>query len=135
LVLRSLYRNVVGDTVLWVEPEVRCRLEARTERHQDVVRNIAFRQPNLLNPCPVDVILEPRLIDELLNVYINGSRYRPHLLGNLRGNGEVAFKVLADKLNIQRGRNTKVERLADNVCGLKEEGSPRKLLGQILSQP
>jgi hypothetical protein len=74
-----------------------------------------------LNSCPVDVVLQTWLIHELLDMNIDRSGYGPHLLGDLRGDGEVIREIAADKLNIQWSWNAEVECLADDVGRLEEE--------------
>ena len=73
-VLRRLRRDRVADAGRGVQPERRRRLAAAAQRDQQVVRDVALREPGLRRARPVDVQVQLRLVERLVHAQVDDAR-------------------------------------------------------------
>ena len=72
-VLRQLDDDGVGDAVLGVEPEVRVHLAAARKGDEQIVGRIALRQPDFIGERAVDVHIELRVVEDLLDARVRDA--------------------------------------------------------------
>ncbi len=72
-VLRSLRRDGVAHAILGIEPVSRRGLETAAQRNQQVGRNVALREADQLRLGPVNIDVQMRFIERLLDAQISGS--------------------------------------------------------------
>ena len=77
-VLRHLRDDRIGDAVLRVEPEIRLHLAAAGERDQQAVGDVALGQPDLAGKRAVDVDVDLRIVEHLLDARVGDAG---HLCG------------------------------------------------------
>src|SRR5262249_25888714 len=132
-IFRRLHGNAIGDAVLRVEPERGRGLETAAERYQQVLRNIALLQADLLRPDAIDREIQRRRTHQLLHMHIYGAGHVAQTVGDALRQ-EIVLRVLADDLNVDRGGQAEVENLADDVRRLEEELHAREQRRQLLAQ-
>ncbi len=71
---------------------------------------------------------------QLLHVHIGCTWDAPHLVGNLLSNRVTALHIRADHLDINRGGQSEIQNLSDDVRRLEEEFHTRKTPWQFLPQ-
>ena len=103
LVLRRLHRDRVADAVRR-KPEVRSCLEAGAQRHQNVVGDVPFGQPYLLRSHAVHREVQPRLIEQLVQMHIDGAGHRADLFGHSAASAKLCAISAADDLNVDRAQ-------------------------------
>ncbi len=109
-------------------------MEARAQRHQNVAGDVSFAKSHLLRSHAVDREVQPGLVEQLVQVHIDGAGDRTDLFGHSRRKREVVRHVAADDLNVNRGRQAKVQNLGDDVGWLEEERSGGESLRQLFAQ-
>ena len=82
----------------------------------------------------IDIGIERRCIDFLLQVRIRDSRYRCYPLAQLFGNAQIVVLVVADRADVDLRRQAEIEDLGDDVGRLKIECAFGKCGRQYFSQ-
>ena len=95
-VLRGHHRQVVADSILWIDPECRGRLETGTERYQQVLRDVALRETDLLRANPIHIQVQRGIAHQLLNVNVNRARNVPQTIRDLLRNDVIVRIILSD---------------------------------------
>src|SRR5207302_7531728 len=119
LILRRLRGDVVAHAVLRVQPERRCRLKTTAQRHKQVARDVTRRITGLLRLGSVDIDLQLRSVERLLNSQVRRAWNIFDFVQELVSIPAISLDVLANDLNVNWCRQTKVQDLADNICRQK----------------
>src|SRR6202034_1176562 len=114
-VLRHLGDDRVGDAVLGVQPEIRLYLAAAGQCDQKTVCYIALRQPDLAGERAIDVHIDLRIVEHLLDARVRDAGYGADALEQVGGVGIVGFQVIAGDLHVDWGRQAEIEDLRDDV--------------------
>lgn len=83
----------------------------------------------MLGSYTINREVKPRLVEQLVQVNIDGAGNRTNLFGHSRREREVVCHVAADDLNVNRGRQTKVQDLGDDISGLKKNAVAGRAFG------
>ena len=73
-ILRRLDADVVADAGRGIQPEARRHLIVAAERNQHAARHITLGQPHLTGLHAVDVQIQLRLLEDLVDVHIGRAR-------------------------------------------------------------
>ena len=129
-VLRGLGHDRIGHAVLRIEPERGRGLDAARKRVLQVLRDIALADPNQLGASPVDVDIERRRVEGLLDARVRDAGHVFDLGENRIRIVAVGFEVRSDDLHVDRRRQAKVENLRHDVGRQEREVRSRKLARQ-----
>ncbi len=132
-VLRGLGDDRIGHAVLRVEPERRRRLDAAGKRVLQVLRHVALAHPDQLGAGAVDVDIERRRVEGLLDARVRDAGHPLDFGQNHVGVGAVGLDVRADNLHVDRRREAEVKDLGDDVGGQEREVRSGKLARQVLA--
>src|ERR1700730_18925524 len=100
-------------------------LEAGAQRNEEVVGDVAFGEPHLLRSRAIYGVLQPGLIERLLNMDVNCTGHGTNFVGYPGGDGEIVREVRSGNLNIDRRGQTEIENLADDIRRFEEECGSR----------
>ncbi len=114
-VLGHLRHDRIGHPVLRVQPEIGPYLAAPGERDQETVGDIALGQADFPGERAVDGDVDLRVVKHLLDAQVRDARHGADALQELGGIGVVGLAVVADDLQVDRGRQTEVQDLRDDV--------------------
>ena len=89
--------------------------------------------PTSSRPGSIDVDLQGRRVEGLLNARVGDSRDAGDLGQQLVGIGAVGLDLRADDLHVDRRGQAEVENLGHNVGGQEGEGRARKLARQLFA--
>ncbi len=131
VVLRRLGRDVVVHAVLPVQEEQRRGLETAAQRVQHAARDVALGQTVLLRLGAVDIDLEVRVVELLLDARVDHAGHRAHLVEDLVGDDAVAGDVGAVDLDVDRRRHAEVQDLRDDVGRQEVERHAGKSARQV----
>ena len=95
---------------------------------QQAARHVALGQPVLLRLGAVDVDVEVRVVEALLDARIDHPRHLAHLIENLVGDDAVVAHVGAVDLDVDRRGHAKIQDLGDHVGGQRIERHAGELL-------
>ena len=122
-VLRRLDDDRVGHAVLRIEPEGRIRLQAAGEVDLHVRRHVLLGQADLAGERAVDVHVQRRVVEDLLDARVGDSRHLFDLDGRSSPRRRLVFLALvADDLHVDGRRQAEIEDLADDVGRQEGEG-------------
>src|SRR5215470_1814863 len=120
-ILWRLHRDAVADTVFRIEPETRRSLEAGAERDENVLRDVARLQADVLGASAVDVEVERWCIESLLDVNINCAGNVTHFARKFFSEF-VIDRLIGDRPqdgNVDGGRRAEIQDLRDDVRWLE----------------
>ena len=134
LVLRRLHHDRVGHAVVGIEPVGRRDLAGAREIDHHAVGDVALGQADILGAGAVDVDVEARRVERLLDARIDQPRHVPELLQEFLRVGIIGGEVGAADLQVDRRRRAEVQDLRDDVGRQERERhageAPRQLLAQ-----
>ena len=133
-ILRRLHDDRIGHAVLRVQPEGRRGLDAAGEVVQHAGREVTLGQPHLAREGAVDVDIQGRCVERLLDARIGDARHLADALQQLVGIGAVGLQIVADHLHIDRRRQAEVQDLGDDVGRQEGEGRAGEQPRQPLTQ-
>jgi hypothetical protein len=119
--LRRLGDERIGDAVFRVEPERRVGLEAARQREQQVVGHLALGQPHILRAAAVDLDVELRIVEILLDAHVGNARHVADLRLQFLRERVVGCDVKSADLDINGRRGAEIQNLADDVGGQESE--------------
>src|SRR5277367_2024125 len=134
MILRGLNGDVVSDAVLWIEPEIGSGLEASAQADQHTLGDVLGGQSDLVDARAVHVEIERGQAEHLLHVDIGCSGNVAQFIGDFLADEVVGCDVLTDDLNVDRGGQSEIENLGDDVGGLEEKFDAGKTLRQLAAQ-
>ena len=100
--MRRLHRDLIGDAVVGIQPEIGRRLEAAAERDQHALRNVARVESDLGHAVALEVEVQGRQIEHLLHVNIGCTRNFAQPVGDALPNLVIGCGVEAGQLDIDR---------------------------------
>ena len=130
-VLRHLGDDRIGDAVFGVEPEIRLDLAAAGERDEQAVGDVALGQPDLVGKRAVDVDIDLRIVEHLLDAQVGDAGHLADALQQIGGIGVIGLLVVADDLHVDRRRQAEIQDLRDDVGRQEGEGRAREFLRQV----
>ena len=133
-VLRRLHGDGVGDAVLRIEPVGRRGLRRARQGRLQAVGGIAFRQADRAGHVAVEIDLQGRRAQLLLNARVGDAGDAADLRQQGEGVGVVRGVVLAGDLHVERCRRAEVQDLADHVRRQEGEGGAGEVARQPLAQ-
>ena len=107
-----------------------CDLGASGERDQETVGDVALGQANFAGERSIDVHVDLRIVEHLLDAQIGDAGNRADALEQVRGIGVVGLLIATNDLNVDRRRQAEVQDLRDDIGRQERKGRPRKLLRQ-----
>ena len=132
-VLRRLHRNVIRDSGLRIGPEIGRHLLGRTQADIDVGSDRAGIEAKLRGTAPVDLGVEGRRIDLLLQMRIDDAGNCGNALPELLCNRKVC-RINAHGSDIDLRRQSEVQDLRYDIGRLKIEHIFRECRRQHLTQ-
>ena len=91
-------------------------------------------KPDLVGQRAVDVHVELRIVEHLLDAQIGDAGNRADAFEQIGGVGVVGLLIVADHLDVDRRRQAEIEDLRDDVGRQEGEGRIRELLRQYGAQ-
>src|ERR1700733_7399025 len=134
VVLRSLRDQVVGNAVFRVEIKHGVDLEAAAERDQHAVGDVAFGKSALCSFGAIDRDVEFWIVGLLLDAQVCNSADVTQLSQHLVGNAAVVGNVGSVDLNVDRRRQTEVQRLGHDVSRREIKRHSGKFAREPLAQ-
>src|SRR5216683_5253981 len=116
-VLRSLRRDLVTHAILGIQPESRRSLEATAQGNQEIACNFSLGETDFPSFRPIHIDVKLRLVKGLLNAEIRCSRNVLDPLQQLVRELPVGLQIISDNLNIDWGRQAKVQNLSHHIRG------------------
>ena len=132
--LGRLHGDDIVDAAAGIGPVVRAHDGARAERDEHAVGHVPLREAELGGARAIDVDLQRRRVDHLVQVHVDGARNASHAGGDLQRDLVRRLLVVAGDLHVDRRRQPEVQDLADDVRRLEEEGHAGKLPRQRFPQ-
>ena len=129
-VLGHLRDDRIGHAVLGIQPEVRVDLAAAGQGDQQAVGDVALREAHLAGEGAIDVDVDLRVVEHLLDAQVRDAGHRADALQELGGVGVVGLLIVADHLQVDRRRQAEIQDLRDDVGRQEREGGARELLRQ-----
>src|SRR5262249_61354094 len=86
-------------------------------RHEQARGDVLLREPELLRAPPVDVDVDGRRVDDLLQADVDGAGDGAHTTHQVLRDLHV-LRVAADELHVDRRRQAEVQDLPHDVGGL-----------------
>ena len=130
-ILRSLGCDRITHSILGIEPVGRRCLKASAKRNQQVGGNVALGEARQLRLRAIHVDMKIGFIEGLLDAQIGGARNHSNPAQEFVGKAAIGLKIITRDLNINRGRQTKVQDLAHDVGRQKSKSHAGKLLRQL----
>ena len=124
--LGRLHRDVVGNAGRRVGPEVRGHLLGRAQADIDVVGDGAGVEAELGCPRAVDLGVEGRCVDLLLEMGVDDARDGRDAPPQLLRDAQVGRPVVADRANVDLRRQAEVQDLGHHVGRLEVEDHLRE---------
>jgi hypothetical protein len=93
-VLRSLGGDAVAHAGFWIEPKRWTGLKAAAQRNQHVLRDVALAVARLLGLGAIDINMQQRLIELLLDAQVNGAGNNFSWLSSLSATTRLAARSL-----------------------------------------
>ena len=134
LVLRRLHHDRVGHAVLGIEPVGRRDLAAAGEIDHQAVGHVALGHADILRARAVDVDVEARAVERLLDARIGEARNVAQPAQQLLRIGEVRRQIGAADLQVDRRRRAEIQDLADDVGRQERERHAGEARRQFLAQ-
>src|SRR6202011_3419933 len=134
LVFRRLYRDVIGDPIGRVGPEVGRHLLGRAQARIDIVADVARGDAELQGPRPVDLDVEIRGVDLLLEMGVGDTWDRRYAAAQLFGNAQVLDPIITDGADVDLRGEAEIQDLGSHICGLEVEQIRRERRRQNFSQ-
>ena len=134
LVLRRLHREIIRNPRFRIGPEIRRHLLRRAQADIDVGGDGVRVQPELRGARAVDIGIECRRIDLLLQMRIRDPRYRRNPPAQFVGDAQIVVLVVPDGADVDLRRQAKIEDLRDDVGGLEIEGALLEMLRAVPSR-
>ena len=131
-VLRRLHRDVVGDTVFRIGPEIGCDRLGGGEARANVIADVACGDAELQGARAIDLNVEVGGVDLLLDVSIDNPRNGSDAASQLLGNAEVLGPVIANGPHVDLRGKPKIQDLRRHIGGLEVEYVFRKSRRQHL---
>ena len=125
-VLRRLHRDIVGDTVFRIGPEIGCDRLGGGEARADVIADFARGDAQLQGAGAIDLNEEVGRIDLLLYMSIDDPRNGGVAAAQLLGNAQVLDPVVTDRAHIDLRSQSKIQNLRRHIGGLEVEYVLRK---------
>src|SRR5208282_5333978 len=91
-----LNRDIIGNSVRWIGPEIRRYLLRRSEADVKIIGDRRRVETELQGPRPVDFGNEGRRIELLLEVGVGNARDRRYTLPQLMRQPQIGRAVAAD---------------------------------------
>ena len=120
--LGRLDRNVIGNSVGRIGPEIRRDLLRRAEADVKIVGDRLRIEAELQRPRPIDVGHEGGCIELLLEVCVSDAWNGGHTAAKLVRHPHVRGAVAADHASIDLCGQAEIEDLGGHVGGLEIEG-------------
>ena len=133
IALRRLDRDRIGDPGLRIEPIGRRGLRAAGERGLHRRRRILLAQTDQAGQRAVDIDVQGRLLEGLLDPRIGDAGDLLDPRQQLVGVFPVRLQVVADDLQVDRRGHAEIQDLADHVGRQEGEGGAGKLARQLLA--
>ncbi len=134
IVLRRLRHQAISHAVLGIEPIGGRGLKASAQGDQQTVGDVELRVAALDGLGAIDVDLNSRQIEELVNAQIHRAGNAAKLAEKIGGESVVGVQVRTGDLNIDGRRQTEVQNLADDVGGQEVERYAGKFARQLAAQ-
>ncbi len=97
--------------------------------------DIAGIQSNLIDAGAVHVQVESGQIHHLLHMDVRRTRNLAHLICDLLRNVVIGAHIGTNNLDVNRGGQTEIKNLRDDIGGLEEEFHARKTRWEFAAQP
>ncbi len=134
IVLGRLRNQIVGNAIPGIEVEHRVDLDAAAERDQHAVGDVVLGKSGLRGLGAVDIDVEFRIVGLLLDAQIGNATDMSEFGKHLVGDAVISHRCRAIDLNVDRRRQTKVQRLGDDVSRQEIERNPGKFARELLTQ-
>ena len=109
-------------------------MKASAERNQQTVGDVELRVAALDGLGAIDVHLNSRQIEELVDAQIHGAGHGAKLAEQIGGEGVVGGQVRTGNLDVDGRRQAEVQNLADDVGRQEVEGHAGKFARQLAAQ-
>src|ERR1019366_3933859 len=133
-ILRGLHVDAVADARAPVEKLGGRDLSAGTERNQQAGGHVALRQPHLSGLGAVDVDIDRGVVHHLVYVDVGRAGNARHLFSDLTRQRVIGGGVTRQHLDIDGGRQSKIQNLIGDIGGFKEKDHVGKLLVEAPAQ-
>ena len=130
-ILRHLRNDRIRDAILGIQPEIRLHLAAARKCDQQTVRGVALGQSNVAGERPIDVDVDLRIIEHLLDAQIGDAGDHADTLEQVGGIGVIGLLVVANDLNVDRRRQAEIEYLRNDVGRQERECCAREISAAI----
>ena len=120
--------------LLLIDPEGRAECDAGVGGSDDVLDDLVWSDSKIGCLDPVDHDVNGRIIQALRNSNIDCAVYLPYFIGDGPGDLLAHLKLTTGDLNIDRGRQTKVECCCQYAASIEGELDTRESLGESISQ-
>ena len=134
MILGCLRRDDVAHTISGIEPVRRAGLETSAGRDQQAAGDIALRQPDVLRLGTVHIDQKMRIVERLLNMQVGRAGHVADVLQQPIDKVAIALQVVANHLDINGRRETKVKNLRHHVHGQGIERSSGELGSQLRAE-
>lgn len=122
-----------------IQPFVRRRLAAGTERNEKTIGDVALRQAELIRLGAVNMNLHLRVVHNLMNVNVHRARDGRHLPHKILSDLVVCRGIAPAHLQIHGRRQAEVENLIGDVGGFEINRAigefPLQAFAQYLAVP
>jgi len=121
-----LHRHLIIDAILEIQPEVRRRQPARTQRGEQRIRHVLLREPDLAGARAINIDAQLGAVHPLLQMDVGRSADLRHPGLDLLGQGKV-FGAGSGDLDIDGRGQAEVQNLAHDIRSRKRELHVRKI--------
>ena len=132
LVLGRLHREIIRNSRFGIGPEIGRHLLRRAQADIDVGGDGVRVEPELGGTRAIDIGIERRCIDFLLQMRIRDPRYRRDPPAQLFGNAQIVVLVVADRADVDLRRQAEIEDLGDDVGRLEIERALQEMRPAML---
>ena len=129
LVFRRLHRDVIGDAVGRIGPEIGRNLFGGAQAGADIVADIARGDAELQSPRAVDLDVEIRRIDFLLQMRVDDAGDLGDAAAQILGNAQILDAIVADGAHVDLRGEPEIQDLRRDVGRLEIEHVRREAAG------
>ena len=126
----TLHHDRIRDSILCIEPEIRFYLAAARKGNEQAIGHIPLRETDNASEGTVDVDIDLRVVEGLLDAQIGDAGHRADALQQIGGISIAGVPIRADDLHVDWRRQAEIEDLRDDVRRQERKGGARELLRQ-----
>ena len=134
LILRRLHHDRVVHAVFGIEPEGRLHLARSGEVDHHAVGDVAFGDADILRARAVDVDVEGRFAERLLDARVDQAGNVAQSAQQVLRVGEILVEIGSANLHFDRRRRAEIQDLADDVGRQERKRRAREARRQFLAQ-